>query len=187
MALSLQVRLPESWSLIRVIGTTIMSTLALAAFPMSSAFAQDDATTESNADQPIEEIITTGSRIKRTEFSSASPVQVLTMDMATLGGLADVADILQESTVAANAPQWNNMFSGFVVTGGSGTNAIDLRGLGDGKTLVLVNGRRLNAAGTRGTVSAVDLNTIPTSMIQRVEIRRRRVFSLWFGRGRRRS
>ena len=170
MALSLRVRLPESWSLIRVIGTAIMSSLALAAFPMSSALAQDDATTESNADQPIEEIITTGSRIKRTEFSSASPVQVLTMDMATLGGLADVADILQESTVAANAPQWNNMFSGFVVTGGSGTNAIDLRGLGDGKTLVLVNGRRLNAAGTRGTVSAVDLNTIPTSMIQRVEI-----------------
>ena len=170
MALSLRVRLPESWSLIRVIGTTIMSSLALAAFPMSSAFAQDDATTESSADQPIEEIITTGSRIKRTEFSSAAPVQVLTMDMATLGGLADVADILQESTVAANAPQWNNQFSGFVVTGGSGNNAIDLRGLGDGKTLVLVNGRRLNAAGTRGTVSAVDLNTIPSSMIQRVEI-----------------
>ena len=170
MALPLRVRLPESWSLIRVFGTAIMSSLVFATFPMSSALAQDDATEERNANEPIEEIITTGSRIKRTEFSSAAPVQVLTMDMATLGGLADVADILQESTVAANAPQWNNQWSGFVVTGGSGTNAIDLRGLGDGKTLVLLNGRRLNAAGTRGTVSAVDLNTIPSSMIQRVEI-----------------
>ncbi len=136
----------------------------------SPAVAQDEADAEASYDEPIEEIVTTGSRIKRTEFSSPAPVQILNMEMATLGGLVDVADILQESTVAANAPQWNNMWTGFVVTGGSGTNSVDLRGLGDGKTLVLLNGRRLNPAGTRGTVSQVDLNTIPSSVIQRVEI-----------------
>ncbi len=136
----------------------------------SPAVAQDEADAEASYEEPIEEIVTTGSRIRRTEFSSPAPVQILNMEVATLGGLVDVSDILQESTVAANAPQWNNLWTGFVVTGGSGTNAIDLRGLGDGKTLVLLNGRRLNPAGTRGTVSQVDLNTIPTSMIQRVEI-----------------
>jgi outer membrane receptor protein involved in Fe transport len=92
------------------------------------------------------------------------------MELATLGGLVDVTDILQESTIAANAPQLNNMFTGFTTTGGPGINSVDLRGLGTGKTLVLLNGRRLNAAGTRGTVSSVDLNTIPSSIIQRVEI-----------------
>jgi outer membrane receptor protein involved in Fe transport len=136
----------------------------------SPAVAQDEDVSEASFDEPIEEIVTTGSRIKRTEFSSPAPVQILNMEVATLGGLVDVTDILQESTVAANAPQWNNQWTGYVVTGGSGTNSVDLRGLGDGKTLVLLNGRRLNPAGTRGTVSQVDLNTIPTSIIQRVEI-----------------
>lgn len=161
---------PDKWRQLFVGGTAGFAVCVLAIAFGNPALAQDEAADDTLDDGTIEEIITTGSRIKRSEFSSASPVQVLTMEMATLGGLVDLADILQESTVAANAPQWNNMFTGYVVTGGSGTNAINLRGLGDGKTLVLLNGRRLNPAGTRGTVSAVDLNTIPSSIIQRVEI-----------------
>ena len=158
---------PEKW---RKLYSGGASAALLALMVSSPAVAQDEDVSDASFDEPIEEIVTTGSRIKRTEFSSPSPVQIVNMEVATLGGLVDVADILQESTVAANAPQWNNMWTGFVVTGGSGTNSVDLRGLGDGKTLVLLNGRRLNPAGTRGTVSQVDLNTIPTSMIQRVEI-----------------
>lgn len=161
---------PERWRQRYLSGTAGVAAFMLAIMFSNPAIAQDDADEADDDDEAIEEIITTGSRIRRTEFSSASPVQVINMEMATLGGLVDIADILQESTVAANAPQWNNMFTGYVVTGGSGTNAIDLRGLGDGKTLVLLNGRRLNPAGTRGTVSAVDLNTIPSSVIQRIEI-----------------
>jgi len=162
---------PEKWKQLYLGGTAGISAFMLAVMFSNPAFAQDEATEDAvDDDEVVEEIITTGSRIKRTEFSSPSPVQVLNMEMATLAGLVDVADILQESTVAANAPQWNNMFTGYVVTGGGGTNAIDLRGLGDGKTLVLLNGRRLNPAGTRGTVSNVDLNTIPSSIVQRIEI-----------------
>ena len=158
---------PEKWRKLYWGGASA-AVLALAL--SGPAVAQDEEAAEASYEEPIEEIITTGSRIRRTEFSSPAPVQVLNMEVATLGGLVDVTDILQESTVAANAPQWNNLWTGYVVTGGSGTNAIDLRGLGDGKTLVLLNGRRLNPAGTRGTVSQVDLNTIPSSVIQRVEI-----------------
>lgn len=170
MALSLRVHSPESWSSIRVFSTAIISTLALAAFPLSSAIAQDDAMAESDADQPIEEIITTGSRIRRDEFTSSSPVQIIDMEMQTLAGLVDVADILQGSTVAANSSQINNLLGGFVLDGGPGVNTLDLRGVGAGKTLVLLNGRRLNPAGTRGTVASVDLNTLPASVIKRVEI-----------------
>ncbi|MEE8496354.1 MAG: TonB-dependent receptor [Xanthomonadales bacterium] len=160
----------EKWRHTYLCGTAGIAAFMLAIMFSNPVLAQDEATDDTADDELVEEVIVTGSRIKRTEFSSPSPVQVLNMEMATLSGLVDVSDILQESTVAANAPQWNNMFTGYVVTGGSGTNAIDLRGLGDGKTLVLLNGRRLNPAGTRGTVSAVDLNTIPSAIVQRIEI-----------------
>lgn len=166
MALSLQVRSPESWRWLRVFGTAAIAVFSLSAFPVSTAIAQDD--DDEAAD--IEEITVTGSRIRRSEFTSSSPVQIIDMEMSTLAGLVDVADILQGSTVAANSSQINNMFSGFVVGGGPGVNTLDLRGVGAGKTLVLLNGRRLNPAGTRGTVASVDLNTLPASIIKRIEI-----------------
>jgi outer membrane receptor protein involved in Fe transport len=139
--------------------------------------AQDPVDTD-QVEPPIEEIIVTGSRIKRTEFSSAVPVQVIDMEMATLAGQTDLTDILQTSNLAMNAPQVNNstgyahfyLGPDFGEVNGHGTNTIDLRGLGPGRTLVLLNGRRLNPAGVRGTVNAVDLNTIPSSMIERIEI-----------------
>jgi iron complex outermembrane receptor protein len=76
---------------------------------------------------------------------------------------------LQTSTIAAGDQQ-NNSFSAFLTDGGPGTNTIDLRGLGAQKTLVLVNGRRFAPAGTSGTVNSVDLNTIPSAIIERIEI-----------------
>ncbi len=131
-------------------------------------FAQDD--DDAAEEQAVEEIVVVGSRIRRSEFSSASPVQVINMEMNSLAGLMDVTDILQKSTVAGNAGQINNLWTGFVVDGGSGVNTVDLRGLGATKTLVLMNGRRVNPAGTRGTVSSVDLNVVPQSIISRIEI-----------------
>jgi iron complex outermembrane receptor protein len=141
--------------------------LSLAAFPVSTVSAQEDSDAAAGE---VEEIVVTGSRIRRDEFTSASPVQVIDMEMSTLAGLIDTTEILQGSTVAANSSQINNLLGGFVVNGGPGVNTLDLRGLGANKTLVLLNGRRLNPAGTRGTVAAVDLNTLPASVIQRVEI-----------------
>ena len=125
---------------------------------------------ESDDARELEEVVVTGSRIRRSEFTSASPVQIIDMDRSTLAGLVDVADVLQGSTVAASGTQINNLFGGLVVDGGAGVNTLDLRGLGTGKTLVLMNGRRLNPAGTRGTVANVDLNTLPASVIKRVEV-----------------
>jgi len=166
MALSSQVRSPESWRWLRVFGTAAIAVLSLSAFPISTAFAQDD---DDEANE-IEEITVTGSRIRRTEFSSASPVQIIDMETSTLAGMVDVSDIIQGSTVAASSTQINNLLTGFVVNGGPGVNTVDLRGLGPGKTLTLLNGRRLNPAGTRGTISSVDLNTLPASIIKRVEV-----------------
>lgn len=117
-----------------------------------------------------EKIIVTGSRIARDQFTSVSPIQVITAEAAVLEGMVDTAGILQGSTIATGSVQLNNQFGGFVVEGGPGINSISLRGLGAQRSLVLLNGERPGPAGVRGQVGAFDLNVIPSSIIQRVEI-----------------
>ena len=115
-------------------------------------------------------ISVTGSLIRRDEFNSTSPILVITAETQAQLGQVDTAEFLQKSSIAAGSTQINNQFAGFVVEGGTGVNTVSLRGLGAQRTLVLLNGRRPGAAGTRGEVGAFDLNVIPSSIIQRVEI-----------------
>lgn len=139
------------------------------------AFAQ---TTSSPPQDPEEEgattvgeIVVTGSRIPTNEFTSASPVQILSAERARQRGLSDTTQLLQSSTLAAGSTQVNSTISSaFVTDGGPGSATISLRGLGANRTLVLLNGRRAGPAGTRGGVSSFDLNAIPQSSIDRVDI-----------------
>src|SRR5690606_4432324 len=85
-------------------------------------------------------------------------------------GLVNPGEFLQKSSVAAGSTQINNQFGGFVVEGGTGVQTLSLRGLGANRTLVLLDGQRPGPAGTRGQVGAFDLNVIPSSRLQRVEI-----------------
>ena len=126
---------------------------------------------EDQDEKKVERVVVTGSRLKKNEFTSSSPVQIITREDATLEGLSDTADILQGSTVASGSQQVDNSLTGFTnFAPGPGGNSISLRGLGAERTLVLVNGRRIGPAGARGIVGPVDLNTIPSSMIDRIEI-----------------
>jgi iron complex outermembrane receptor protein len=141
------------------------------------AFAQEGQPTPQN-DPDAEErattlgdVIVTGSRIPQNEFTSSSPIQVLTSERAEQRGLSDTAQLLQSSTMAAGSPQVNSAISSaFVTDGGPGSSTISLRGLGANRTLVLLNGRRAGPAGTRGGVSAFDLNVIPQSAINRIDV-----------------
>ena len=133
------------------------STLALS----SHAFAEDQA---ENEKEP-ERVAITGSKIKRIGEMSPTPVTVVTGDALVNAGITNVAEILAEmpsSTVGLSPETTNN--SVFA----NGLSNTDLRGLGTQRTLVLVNGRRF-VAGAPGS-SAVDLNNIPTAMIERIEI-----------------
>ena len=112
----------------------------------------------------------TGSLIRRDEFNTASPVQVITNDESTLAGLASTAEMLQSTGVTGGNNQANEFFGGFVVDGGPGVNTLSLRGLGPTRTLVLLNGRRLAPAGSRGSVGSADLNVLPSSIVNRIEI-----------------
>ncbi|HEY8572214.1 TonB-dependent receptor domain-containing protein [Phenylobacterium sp.] len=118
----------------------------------------------------VDELIVTGSRIRRNEYTSEAPLTVVTSESATLQGLVDTAQLLQTQPIASGSGQTNNMLTGFVVNGGPGVQTVSLRGLGDQRTLVLLDGRRLGPAGVRGTVGPVDLNVIPQSIIERIEI-----------------
>ncbi|KAA5804125.1 TonB-dependent receptor [Alkalicaulis satelles] len=139
----------------------------------ASAFAQADEEDEEETPPPAavqDRVVVTGSLLRRDEFTSSSPIQVITAEAATLEGLIDTAEILQGASVAAGSTQINTQFGGFVIEGGVGVNTVSLRGLGSQRTLVVFNGRRLGPAGTQGQVGAVDLNVIPQSVVQRYEI-----------------
>lgn len=132
--------------------------------PASSQSDDEDDDTE------VEALVVTGSRIKRSEFTSPAPVQVITAEQSSLEGLVDTTEILQQSTLASGSFQWNNQLTGFITNGGPGGNSVSLRGLGEQRTLVLLNGKRAGPAGVSGRVGPFDLNVIPSSLIERVEI-----------------
>jgi outer membrane receptor protein involved in Fe transport len=114
-------------------------------------------------EEEAEEIVVTGTRIKRKSLATAAPVSVLTKDDLLNSGMSSIGEILQNLPANANAlnVQFNN--------GGTGATRVDLRGIQAVRTLVLLNGRRHVPGGT-GVNAAVDLNAIPVSIIERVEI-----------------
>ena len=152
-----------------------ISTLVLLSVPLLG-LAQDSDGDSDGADEKekaggrgVEEIVVTGSRIKRSTFSSISPLQVITGQMSREVGLIDPATILQESSVAGGL-QIDLTFQGFVLDNGPGSTTIDLRGLGTGRTLVLIDGRRAAPAGVEGAPFAVDLSLIPASLVQQYDV-----------------
>ncbi|WP_288131860.1 TonB-dependent receptor [Microbulbifer sp.] len=121
------------------------------------------------ADEGVEEVVVTGSRLKRDTFSSIAPLQIIDTEGAREAGAIDTSSILQTSG-AASGQQVDLTFSGYVLDNGPGAATVDLRGLGAGRTLVLLNGRRLSPAGVEGAPVAADLNLIPSSLVQRYDM-----------------
>lgn len=130
----------------------------------------DDKTTEAKKDKP-ERIQVVGSRIRTDGIDRDTPVEVISVETAEELGLNTLGELLRTSTVASGSDQLISAYSvGFVTSGGLGAESISMRGLGANRTLVLLNGRRAGPAGTRGQVSAFDMNALPISSIERVEV-----------------
>ena len=113
----------------------------------------------------VEEVVITGSRIKRDSLNSAAQVTTITSeDIAASSGLI-TADVLQQTIY--------NSFGSISPTAGSGamSNAtINMRGLGSARTLVLMDGRRMPGSPHLGGSGAANINMIPTIAIERIEI-----------------
>ncbi|HEX5165396.1 MAG TPA: TonB-dependent receptor [Thermomicrobiales bacterium] len=138
--------------------------------PSSQTQPAVDQTTPAQQQGQGDRVVVTGSRIARDAFTSTAPIQVITAEASTLEGLVDTTEILQGSSIAQGSVQFNNTFGNFVIEGGPGINSVSLRGLGAQRSLVLLNGQRPGPAGVRGQVAAFDLNVMPDSIINRVEI-----------------
>src|SRR5688572_14679109 len=136
------------------------ATASLSQLSMQNAMAQEQ---DQDATESMEEVIVTGSRVRRLDTESASPI--VTIDKASIekSGVTTAGDLLQRlPTVsgAATNPAVNN-------GGGFGEANVELRGLDAKRTLVLLNGRRL---GLVGASDATDINLIPVSRIERVDV-----------------
>ncbi|WP_082447959.1 MULTISPECIES: TonB-dependent receptor plug domain-containing protein [unclassified Sphingomonas] len=117
------------------------------------------------------EIVVTGSRIARPDYTAPNPVVSFGAEDLQQSGNTNVTTFLQRVPALTNSRDstrtaGNSQADGAV--GQVGLNLLDLRGLGPSRTLVLVNGRR-HVAGQADT-AAVDINTIPTDLIQRVDV-----------------
>ncbi len=158
------------------------SVIGLMMVSVSPAFAQDatvdeaqktqeNKAIETKAEEPIgDALVVVGSRIRRDNYNSISPVQVITRDETTAAGFNSTTEALQSNSVTGGQGQVNNSFGGFVTNGGPGANTLSLRGLGATRTLILLNGRRVAPAGTRGSVGSADLNVLPSIAVDRIEI-----------------
>ena len=135
----------------------IITSLAVGAATLTgtgAAFAQEAAPTEATT---LDRIEVTGSRIRRVDAETSSPVFSIDRAQIEASGAVTIGDFLQETPAisgAATNPQVNN-------GGGTGAATVSLRGLGSQRTLVLVNGRRLQTN---------DVNSIPVNMVERVEV-----------------
>jgi iron complex outermembrane recepter protein len=123
---------------------------------------QDEEETEQQA-TTLDRIQVTGSRIKRADVEGALPVTVIDREQLELSGDVSVADYLRNTTF--------NSFGSFRPQSGSSAQSfagISLRGLGESRTLILIDGRRAPVAPNVG--SAQDLNIIPMAAVERIEI-----------------
>jgi iron complex outermembrane receptor protein len=113
--------------------------------------------------QEVERIVVTGSSIKRTDVEGALPITTISQEQIQRSGVTSVSELMTK------IPQMQGYSTGAETAGGStdGISDASLRDLGGQYTLVLLNGRRLAAADSGGKV---DLNSIPLSAIERVEV-----------------
>ncbi|HYV67929.1 MAG TPA: TonB-dependent receptor [Myxococcales bacterium] len=110
----------------------------------------------------------TGSRVRRKDLTTPAPVTVVTREQIESSGRNTVGEFLQTLPEQGNAPNFQ-LNTGGINYGADGTTRINLRSLGIQRTLVLLNGRRMVPGGL-GASSAVDLNSIPTEAVDRIEV-----------------
>jgi iron complex outermembrane receptor protein len=136
----------------------------------TSSAQQAEKTADNKKAKNLETVTVSGTLLKRPEYQTTSPVQVIDVQSNIAAGQFDTADFVMTSTAAAGSTQINGQFGGFIVEGGTGVQSVGLRGLGPSRTLVLLDGQRPGAAGTRGQVGAFDLNVIPQVILSRIEL-----------------
>lgn len=147
----------------------LCSATSLSAFALlcaSGAYAQETEGAPAGLaePEPAEVIIVTGSRIARPELAAPTPISVVDAAAIERAGQTNISETLRRQPIFSTGVSGGN--TNFSVSG-NGLNLLDLRGLGTDRTLVLINGKRV--VGGSGGSAAVDINMIPTDLVERVE------------------
>jgi iron complex outermembrane receptor protein len=129
-----------------IAGCTVMAPVAMPALAQSS----DPAV-------KMDKVEVTGSRVRRVDAETASPVFVVERSAIERSGAVTVGDLIQDIPAIAGAATNPSVNNG----GGDGATTVSLRGLGEDRTLLLLNGRRMVTN---------DVNSIPVAMIERIEV-----------------
>jgi outer membrane receptor protein involved in Fe transport len=145
----------------KLLASTLLGGALAAAFASAAAAQATD-----TGDATVSELVVTGSRIPRPNLEQPTPVTSINSVAIENRGTSSLGDIIAQlpalsssGTVRANSDSGANL---------GGLSFPDLRGLGTSRTLTLVNGKR-HVAGDAGD-TAVDLNSIPTALVDRVEV-----------------
>ena len=140
-----------------------LTVFSLLCTPFLTVHAQTDAASEPGS--ALEEVVVTGSRIKRTVNTVSQETITITAEDMDIAGDISVADALRTSNL-------NSLGSYRESSGNSAqSNAtIDLRGAGAGRTLTLVNGRRVTGSPSLGGGGTLNLNMVPFSAVDRIEV-----------------
>jgi iron complex outermembrane recepter protein len=152
---------------------------ALCAGVLPAQAQQQPAQAQASETEPVlQEVVVTGSMIKRTNAETAVPITILKADSLKDQGITSVEQALDQLTAnnsAINVAQSVGTFSG-------GGTFVDLRGLGSARTLVLLDGQRMAPSAFGGTATgnaAVDLSGIPFASIDTIEVLRTGASSLY--------
>jgi iron complex outermembrane receptor protein len=147
--------------------------LVLALLPANQSNAQTaPPAANANSTEQLEEVVVTGSILRRTQSESPSPITVVSAENLDQRGQTTVQDAIQSLT-ANNGPALTNSFTANGAFAG-GASAVSLRGLSTNSTLVLFDGMRAAyyPLADDGTRNFVDLNTIQDDIVDRIEILR---------------
>ena len=146
----------------RLLASSMISGAALAAITTTEAQAQAAPPAAAPATTSVQELVVTGSRIPSKNLTSVSPVTTINSQDVKLQGTTNTEDLIN------HLPQAFADFGQYESNGATGTATIDLRGIGNKRTLVLIDGKR-QQPGDPG-VPVADINFIPPSLIDRVEV-----------------
>lgn len=154
--LNTAIRFALAMSMVGFVGSAIAQETGQSADTAKTQDAKDKA---DKATQ-LQTITVTGTRIRSQTITASSPVSEISQEQFKVTGSTRVDDLVNQM------PQMSPVFDSFQNNGATGYPTADLRGLGTNRTLVLVNGQRLQA----GTAFAADLSQIPAALVKRVDI-----------------
>lgn len=144
-------------------GVFLIATIASTSFSAQGRSGSATADADLGDSRLLQEVVVTGTRILSANLQSISPVTTITKEDLARPGKVRIEDVINQLPQAF-AGQGSN-----IANGADGTATVNLRGLGESRTLVLVNGRRMMPGNTDGG-SAADLNQIPLALVKRVEV-----------------